>query len=1246
VANRTITVKILMDDADVARFEGNLRRSLGGGSSALEQFGDQAKKVGLALTAAITTPLILMGREVLRVGNEYQQSMNMFQAATKASATEMAAAGAKAKQLGADMALPATSAGDAARAMTELAKGGLSATQAMDAARGTLLLAAAAAIDEAEAATIAANALNTFHLEAKEAGRVADLLAAAANASSAEITDVALAMQQSGAAAAALHVPIEDLTTAIGLMANNGIKGSDAGTSLKTALISLVPKSKEAREEMERLGINAFDAQGKMLPMREVVAQVSESFGKLTDEQKLSAAQTIFGSDAMRAALIVFGGGVETFDKLKQQVTAQGAAAELAGAKTKGLAGAWEGLKSQLETGALIIFERLAPPLEKIIKQLADFATRAINTLEALSVTNPQLVNMGLAFTAVAAAVGPVMLGLAGLATAIGTISGPFLVAAAAITAGAAALAAAWSTNFLGIRDVTNRVMTEVRRFANENLDTIVKWWRDNLPLIKQTVETVLSAIKTFWNNYGRDIFAIVKDNWDIIKSTIKLALDVILGSVKLAMQVITGDWRGAFNTLLDIAKSITTGIVNATKALASGMVDQFKLAVSLSIGAMRAAVGLFFDIGNDIVGGLVNGIKNSAGNVIAAAKNLAGLLPEWVKRVLDIQSPSRVFHKIGTDTGQGLVDGILAKASDVAKASQALAKSAIDDARQAAAEAIALANASLATLQFLKQADDAREWEAVLQDIRRLRREMGADEAAQLPKSLAHARAIQAGYEAQKQAIVDLKQNQANLKRDEQSLDADRANWAQQQTERWLEQKQQTEEVLVLVNREKEARLAALKEIDEADRNARDSIVASRVYIADQTVFHSDRATASILGHLARQKGVTESVADAFIGLYDGVFGKLNSLIDGWTSKLGIFGEFVGTIFKGIVNNIANNILGSLFGQNGLLSGIVNRIGGTLGNVLGGILGTGGGGAGGAAGGIGNIVGGILGIGGGATGGATSGVLGGILGALGIGGTASIAGGTTALAGGAVGLSTIGAGAAGLSGISTGTSLGVAAGAGGSGVAGILGSIGAFATSGLGIATFGIGTAAALIGTYLIKRAKQRRNDEEASGVALQDAVDLIKNTALDIDNDKLRFSSEGDSQALLDQGVLKPFKDFINTLKTSSVRDSRLTNQVRDLENLYNDLVGSAIKRQQERIAAAAVNPTTSTGTTSGTGTSDPFNFASAPTTVTIETLTVSFLAGTEDLSKAFVSGGQTKDGQAVIVKTVKIAAANGEL
>lgn len=346
--------------------------------SAFEQITTGAlRKIGefavSSLASAGQALIGFVGSSISKAG-DYEQSMNMFAAVSGATADQMNAAAAEAKALGADLTLPATSAASAGEAMTELAKAGLSVDDALAAAKGTLQLAAAGNLSEAESAQIAAAALNEFHLQGKEATRVADLLAASVSASGSSVQQTGQAVQQAGASFAAAHVPIEDFVTLVNEMSKAGIKGSDAGTSLKTMLMRLQAPSQEAAGALRDLGVNIYDASGAMLPMRTIIGQVSSGLTGLTQKQRDQAIVTIFGADAQRAANIVLAGGVEQFDKMRAAVTRQNAAADLAAARMKGLNGAVEGLSSQVETLALEAIEPLLPLMTAAISMASEWA--------------------------------------------------------------------------------------------------------------------------------------------------------------------------------------------------------------------------------------------------------------------------------------------------------------------------------------------------------------------------------------------------------------------------------------------------------------------------------------------------------------------------------------------------------------------------------------------------------------------------------------------------------------------------------------------------------------------------------------------------------------------------------------------------------------------------------------------------------------------------------------------------------
>lgn len=351
----------------------------------IDQQGKKASGIGDKLkaglqVAGLTTGIAAVGAAfvgVVRSGLDFDASMNTLQAVSGASASKMGEVSEKAKALGNDLDLPGASASDAAEAMTELAKGGLSVDQAMAAAKGTLTLAAAAQISGAQAAEIQSSALNAFGLSADNAARVSDVLANTANQSAGTIQDFAAGMQQSATVAHQYGISLEDNATALGLFANAGIKGSDAGTSFKTMLMALASPTEQQSKALEELGVKAFDAQGKFVGMRSITDQLTEAKKRMTQQDFLSAASTAFGTDAVRAASVVAEGGVAAWDKMAAAVGKSGGAAQVAAAQAQGLGGKIGEFSNAVQNASLNIYEHLKPALEAIVS----FGTTVISAL-------------------------------------------------------------------------------------------------------------------------------------------------------------------------------------------------------------------------------------------------------------------------------------------------------------------------------------------------------------------------------------------------------------------------------------------------------------------------------------------------------------------------------------------------------------------------------------------------------------------------------------------------------------------------------------------------------------------------------------------------------------------------------------------------------------------------------------------------------------------------------------------------
>lgn len=334
-------------------------------------FGKSLK--GVAASAALTARSLAGGlgfagvgmalKGVVQAGMEFETNLNTMQAVSGATASQMRNVKQAARELGTDSSFVSTSAADAALAMTELAKAGMNADQSMTAARGTLQLAEAAQISGAEAATIQANALNAFGLEASQAGYVSDVLANAANKSSAEMKDIADGMQQTAAVAKSYGVSIDDTAAALAVLANNGIKGSDAGTLMKRTLQQLANPSKQVQGALKELGVEAFDAQGNFKGMAYVMGALQDASKSMSREAYVTATNVAFGSDAARFAGIAAKEGAEGFIKMQKGINQAGAAAALAKSRAKGLPGAWSQVKNAVEDFGLVVYDAVDKPL-------------------------------------------------------------------------------------------------------------------------------------------------------------------------------------------------------------------------------------------------------------------------------------------------------------------------------------------------------------------------------------------------------------------------------------------------------------------------------------------------------------------------------------------------------------------------------------------------------------------------------------------------------------------------------------------------------------------------------------------------------------------------------------------------------------------------------------------------------------------------------------------------------------------
>jgi TP901 family phage tail tape measure protein len=355
-------------------------------SRKLDQLGNKVESTGKrvrGLTGTVGRPLLalagaggvgaLIGSSV-KLAASFDTTMRQIAVATNTTAApEIKKLSDLALKMGAQTTFSAKQAGDA---MLELAKGGLSAAQIKAGAlSSTLTLAAAGGLDLGEAAGFVVQGLSTFNLKADKAGEVAAALAGGANASTASVQDMGLALAQVGPGALNAGLSLQETTAVLAEFAQNGIKGSDAGTSLKTMLTRLVPTTKQAKGEMKKLGLSFVDAHGQFKSISDIAQQLHDKLGPLSDATRTAALSTIFGSDASRAATVLAKEGTKGLAKYIKATNDQSQAQKLAKAATSGTAGALEQMHGSIETAQIALGTALAPAVTDIAKKISNFAS-------------------------------------------------------------------------------------------------------------------------------------------------------------------------------------------------------------------------------------------------------------------------------------------------------------------------------------------------------------------------------------------------------------------------------------------------------------------------------------------------------------------------------------------------------------------------------------------------------------------------------------------------------------------------------------------------------------------------------------------------------------------------------------------------------------------------------------------------------------------------------------------------------
>ena len=594
--------------------------------SAISKIGSLASKGLKVATVAITGTAAALGgvaAAAIKVGSDFESQMSRVKAISGATGEEFEQLKAQAMQLGADTSF---SASQAAEGMENLAAAGFTTSEIMNAMPGLLNLAAASGEDLASSSDIAASTLRGFGLAASDAAHVADVLAANANRTNSSVADTGEAMKYIAPLARAAGLSLEETAAAIGIMANAGVNGSQAGTSLRGALSRLSKPTKDMSEAMDELGISFYDSNGKMKSLTEQVGMLRQATEGMTDEQKNNYLVTLYGQEALSGMLALINEGEGSLGELTEAYrSCDGEAQKAAETMQDNLSGALEQLGGSAETLGLAFYNSVADNL----KNAAKTATESINNItdsfnngglnEAIQTAGDEFANLAIE----AASHAPEMVDTAvdfiesfasGIASNKGRILGAAGEMAESMASGLAELlpsklqepvedaidAVAESLSDGGLKeaaetaaDTLDNVVDAVGNLADKALPPLTKaldFAGENLDLIAASATAAFTAFKGY---------KVVNETTSILKKGVKTwktasaAVDAYYAAQLLAME--SGVATNATLTAGQAVVGMFTGKVNlATKAQTLWNVAMKANPIGLVISAVAAlAAGL-----------------------------------------------------------------------------------------------------------------------------------------------------------------------------------------------------------------------------------------------------------------------------------------------------------------------------------------------------------------------------------------------------------------------------------------------------------------------------------------------------------------------------------------------------------------------------------------------------------------------------------------------------------------------------
>lgn len=599
----------------------------------MQSAGDKISGIGGKMKPA-TVAIAGIGTAAVKTYTSFESKMSNVQAISGATGDDLIKLSDKAKEMGAKTKF---SASESADALSYMAMAGWKTDDMLNGLEGVMNLAAASGEDLASTSDIVTDALTAFGMSANESTHFADILATTSSNANTNVSLMGETFKYVAPVAGSLGYKAEDVATAVGLMANSGIKASQAGTSLRSLLTNLAKPSDTVEASMKRLGLSLTDSSGKMKPMSQLTEELRDKFSGLTAEQKAQEAASLAGKTGMSGLLAIVNASDKDYKKLTKSIDeCDGSSKKMADTMINNLSGQITILKSQLEGVAIQIGEIVVPKIKEFVTHIQGLVDKFSKLDRGTQTTIVKIAGIVAAIAPVLLTVGKLSSGIGKIITLFGRIGGlasPIGIVVAAIAALAGVFAYAYKNNSK-FREQVNGLVSGLLPVIEKLKTVFTNLWTGTLqPLLSNLATSFTSTLSQILPALTNIIQTVLPQLANVIATIVPLIANIVATVLPQLADMI----NTILPLIMNFVSQIMPTIMSAIQAILPVITNLVQTVLPPLMTIIQSIVGVLMQVIQTVLPPIINIINTIVPIIMNIVSVLSSVLMPIINTVVNI---------------------------------------------------------------------------------------------------------------------------------------------------------------------------------------------------------------------------------------------------------------------------------------------------------------------------------------------------------------------------------------------------------------------------------------------------------------------------------------------------------------------------------------------------------------------------------------------------------------------------------